>query len=92
WIQRLGGVGDWKIDLELIADYTPADTWLTLYAVLGVVAECIFLPNTGTPGPANPEFTGNAILGEIPVGGAFGELGTFNVTFEGSGALGVAYA
>ena len=95
WIQRLGGIGDWKIDLEFIADYDngpPERTWYTLYDVLGVVAECVYLPNGSAAAPANPKFTGNAILGEIPIGGSFSELATFNVTFECSGALGVAYA
>ncbi len=92
WMQRLGGVGDWKIELEFIADYAANLTWITLYAVLGTVSDVVFLPNGAAAGAANPKFSGGAILGEIPVGGNFGEVATFNVTFEGSGVLTVAYA
>jgi predicted secreted protein len=87
WIKRLGGVGDWKVELEFIADYDPALTWHTLSDVLGVVAAGVYLPNGILQSATNPSFAGNLILEDLPVGGAFGDLATFNVTFLGAGAL-----
>lgn len=85
WRKRIGGVTDWKLDVEWYADFDPAKTYHTLAAALNTSTAIIYRPDAGVIAPANPEWTGTALLEELAVGGAWGETAMFTSSFLGDG-------
>lgn len=86
---RIAGLKDWSIEVEFMQDYAENKVDATLYPLIGAASFAIHVkPENTAISVTNPDFTGNAVLGEYtPVSGSVGELSTFSVTFEGDGDL-----
>ena len=85
---RLGGLLDWKLDVEFNQDYAAASVHITLFTLVGVPTAIIVQGVSGTEGVTNPKFTGTAILSKyVPVGGKVGDVAVSKAEFVGSGIL-----
>jgi len=86
---RVAGLKDWSAEVEFMQDYASGKIDATLFPLVGAAAFAIHIkPVNATIAADNPDYTGNAVLGEYsPVSGAVGELSTVSVTFEGDGDL-----
>lgn len=86
---RLGGLKDWSIDVEFHQDFAASNLDSILFPLVGTSTACIVRPVKGTVvGTGNPNFTGNAILGDYkPLGGSVGDLAKTNITLSGNGTL-----
>jgi len=85
---RLGGLVDWKVDLELNQDFAALKTHATLFTLVGTVVALVLQPVNDTEGATNPKFTGNAVLTKYnPMGGKVGDVMVTKCEFVGTGAL-----
>lgn len=85
---HLGGLLDWKADIEFNQDYAGGEVHATLYPVLGTVVTLIIQPVAGTEGATNPKFVGSAILTKYnPLTGKVGDVATTKAEFVGTGTL-----
>lgn len=87
---RLVGLSDWTLSVTFTQDYTSIAVDATLYPLVGADPfEITAMANkTDGIGPANPKFTGNAVLGTYqPIQGTIGDTALVNATFPSSGAL-----
>lgn len=86
---RVAGLKDWSAEVEFLQDYAADKVDATLFPLVGAASFAVHIkPKSGAIAVDNPDYTGNAVLGEYsPVSGAVGELSTVSVTFEGDGDL-----
>ena len=92
--QRIGGLKDWSIDIELNQDFAAASVDATLFPLVGAAAFPIEIrPDAGVVSATNPKYTGNALLESYsPITGTVGELATTSITLPGDGDLARATA
>lgn len=85
---RLGGLLDWKLDIEFNQDYAAAKVHITLFTLVGVPTTVIVQAVAGAESATNPKFTGTAILSKyVPMGGKVGDVAVSKAEFVGSGTL-----
>lgn len=85
---RLGGLKDWKVEVEFNQDYAASNVDVTLFALLGSTTTIKVRPTTGSIAATNPEYTGTVLLTEYtPIDGSVGDLAMAKANFEGAGAL-----
>ena len=85
---RLGGLLDWKADVEFNMDYAVGEVHATLYPILGTTITLTVQPVAGTEGATNPKFVGSAILAKYnPLTGKVGDVATTKAEFVGTGLL-----
>lgn len=85
---RLGGLTDWKLDIEFNQDYAATKVHATLFTLVGVATTVIVQAVSGTEGATNPKFTGSAILTKYnPVAGKVGDVNISKAEFVAAGAL-----
>lgn len=86
--ERLGGLLDWKVDIEFNQDFAALKVDATLFPLVGVSTALIIKPDSGAISATNPAFTGNGILNSYnPVAGKVGDVATTKATFMGTGVL-----
>lgn len=89
WRTFLQGVKSWEATIEFNEDFAASEVDATLWAAFntGTNVTLAFLPEGGTVGTTNPEYSGSVVpqLGDI--GGSYGDLAPRTVTLRGSGAL-----
>lgn len=86
--QRLGGLTDWSIDVELNQDYADTEIDDILFPLLGVAATIVVKPTSGALAATNPGFTGTGILSDYdPIAGKVGDVAIAKCKFMGSGLL-----
>ena len=87
--QRIAGLKDWSVDVELNQDFAAASVDATLFPLVGAAAFAIEIrPDAGAVSATNPKFTGNALLESYPpISGSVGELATVSITLQGDGDL-----
>lgn len=92
--QRIAGLKDWSVDVELNQDFAAASVDATLFPLVGAAAFAIEIrPDAGAVAATNPKFTGNALLESYPpISGSVGELATVSITLQGDGDLARATA
>jgi hypothetical protein len=85
---RLGGLKDWKVEVEFNQDFAAAQVDATLFPLLGTVFSVKVRPTTGVISATNPEYQGNGLLTEYtPIDGSVGDLATATASIEGAGVL-----
>lgn len=85
---KLGGLKDWKVELEFNQDYAASNVDATLFALLGSTTTVKIRPTSAAIGSTNPEYSGTALLTEYtPMDGSVGDLATATASFEGAGTL-----
>lgn len=87
--QRIAGLKDWSVDVELNQDFAAASVDATLFPLVGAAAFAIEIrPDAGAVSATNPKYTGNALLESYPpISGSVGELATTSITLQGDGDL-----
>ena len=92
--QRIAGLKDWSVDVELNQDFAAASVDATLFPLVGAAAFAIEIrPDAGVVSATNPKYTGNALLESYtPITGSVGELATTSITLPGDGDLARAVA
>jgi len=86
---RIAGLQDWSLDVELLADFAASKVDATLNALVGGAAAAIVIKaDNAAVGATNPSWSGNALLESYPiVDGTVGDLATTRVRFVGAGTL-----
>ncbi len=87
--QRIAGLKDWSVDIELNQDFVAASVDATLFPLVGAAAfPVIFRPDAAVVSATNPQFSGNALLESYPpISGSVGEVAVASVTLQGDGDL-----
>ena len=87
--QRIAGLKDFSIDLELNQDFAGGSVDATLFPLVGAAAFPIEIrPDAGSVGATNPKYTGNGLLESYsPIDGSVGEMATTSITIQGDGDL-----
>ena len=91
-VQRVGGLQDNSVTLDLHQDYSAIEG--LVYPLIGSTTSLVVKPNGTAVGTANPSYTTNSVLITewTPVNGAVGELATISVTWPISGTVTKAVA
>ena len=91
-VQRVGGLQDNSVTLDLHQDYSAIEG--LVYPLIGSTTSLVVKPNGTAVGTANPSYTTNSVLITewTPVNGAVGELATASVTWPISGTVTKAVA
>jgi hypothetical protein len=91
-VQRVGGLQDNSVTLDLHQDYSAIEG--LVYPLIGSTTSLVVKPNGTAVGTANPSYTTNSVLISewTPVNGAVGELATISVTWPISGTVTKAVA
>ncbi len=85
--QRIGGLKDWSVELELAQDFA-ATVDPILFDLVGTTFTVTIRPDSAVKSTTNPEFTGTGILESYPpFGNPVGELATTTVTIQAAGDL-----
>lgn len=85
---RIGGLKDWKVEVEFNQDYAASNVDVTLFALLGSTTTIKLRPTTGSISATNPEYSGSVLLSEyVPIDGAVGDLAMAKASFDGAGTL-----
>lgn len=85
---RLGGLKDWKVEIEFNQDYAASLVDVTLFPLLGSTFTVKIRPTTGAISTTNPEYQGTGLLTEYtPIDGSVGDLATAKVSIMGAGTL-----
>ena len=78
---RLGGLLDWKIDLEFNQDYGAASVDATLFDLVGTSVDVDICATAEVASATNPHFTGTGIISSYnPLGGKVGDVMVTKVT------------
>jgi hypothetical protein len=79
---------EWTVDIEFTDDFAATKVNEQLWTMKGTEQTFKARKQTGTIGPANPEFQGNVLLLQIPVLTAgVGQVPGGRLTLQGSGTL-----
>lgn len=90
---RLGGLLDWKIDVEFNQDFAAAKVDATLWPLVGVPTAIIIKPAVGATSATNPAYSGSCILNKYPpLSGKVGDVAITKAEFVGTGTLARAVA
>lgn len=90
---NLAGVKEWSIQCEGLDGIGAGELDTVLFPLVGAAAfAIIFRPDSAVVGPANPQYTGQAVLVGSPIGGAHGSVLSKSFTLQCAGTLGRAVA
>ena len=86
---RVGGLKDWKLELEFNEDFAAGAVDQTIYPLIGTVVAVTMKPTSAANATTNPQYSGNVLVGGNydPIEGKVGDLGTTKVSWSGSGTL-----
>ena len=89
WRERLAGLKDWSVSVELNQDFTNSGIQDSLFEDLGSSKTLMFRPDKSDGlGVNNPNFSGSAFIESLPiVDSSVGDVATVTISFQGSGAL-----
>lgn len=90
--EKIAGLKDWSVTLELNQDFDAATVDKTLYDLVGAAAATLVInPNGSTTGATNPQYSGSVLASSYtPLGQSVGQYVTTSITLEGTGDLGRA--
>ena len=90
-VNRIGGLKDGSVTLELHQDFAANETYATLYALLGTVATITVVPTSASVSATNPKHTAGALVTTVPLlDGSVSDLATISVTWPLSGPVTVS--
>ena len=90
-VNRIGGLKDGSVTLELHQDFDAGETYATLYALLGTVATITVVPTSASVSATNPKHTAGALVTTVPLlDGSVSDLATISVTWPLSGPVTVS--
>lgn len=85
---RIGGLKDWKLDLEFNADFGASAIDQTLYSLIGASTAVTIKSTSGANSATNPQFSGNVLVTAYnPIDGGTGDLAKVKVSWPANGAL-----
>ena len=90
-VNRIGGLKDGSVTLELHQDFAAGETYATLYNLLGTVATITVVPTSASVSATNPKHTAGALVTTVPLlDGSVSDLATISVTWPLSGPVTVS--
>lgn len=90
-VNRIGGLKDGSVTLELHQDFDGGETYATLYNLLGTVATITVVPTSASVSATNPKHTAGALVTTVPLlDGSVSDLATISVTWPLSGPVTVS--
>jgi hypothetical protein len=85
---RIGGLKDWKLDLEFNADFGASAIDQTIYPLIGTNTAITIKKASSANSTTNPQYSGSVLVaGYVPIDGGVGDLAKTKVSWNGSGAL-----
>jgi len=85
---KIGGLLDWSLSVELNEDYAAAAIDSIMFPLVGTVVPVIIRPDAGVVSTSNPQYAGSGLVVSYPpLGGAVGELATASVDIQAGGDL-----
>ena len=87
WMERLGGMKDWSVDISGIWEAGSGTPDTILFPLLATSNSAIFKANSAAVAAENPTYTGAAFLTSFEPGASIGDAVGFSASFEGNGAL-----
>ncbi len=90
---RIGGLHDWELNIEFMADEATAKVQQTLWPLFinDTQFAVIYMPVQAAAGAATtPEYKGNGRIFEFPMGGKVGDLAENTITIKGSDGVALA--
>lgn len=86
--QRIGGLKDWKIELELEQDYAAGNLDSILFPLVGTTFTVTVNPVNASNSTSNPQYSGTGILESYtPVAGKVGDIAKTPVAIMAAGTL-----
>lgn len=90
---RLGGLKDWSVDVDWVADFANSAVDQTIWPLLGTVVTIKVRPTTSAISVTNPEYSGTVLISEYtPLDGSVGDLAALSTSWPGSDTLSRATA
>lgn len=87
-VNRLGGLKDGSLTLELHQDFDASETYATLYSLLGTVTTVTVTPTSAAVAATNPKHSVSCLVTNVPLlDGSVSDLATISVTWPMSGAV-----
>lgn len=84
----LGGLKNWRIEMEFSQDFAAGEVDAELQADVGAAKTVIVRPTSAAVSATNPNYTGTGMLQSYqPVGGGVGELAIARAVIVPAGAL-----
>ena len=85
---KIAGLKDWSLSVELNADYANGLLDSILFPLLGTEVAVLVRPDAGAVSTSNPEFGGQAAFESYPpIGGGVGELAATSISLQAAGDL-----
>jgi len=85
---KIGGLKDWNMSIELNEDYAAAGLDSILFPLVGSTVPIILRPDAGVVSTSNPQFAGQGVIESYPpLGGAVGELASSSLSIQSGGTL-----
>lgn len=79
---RASGIRDGEVTIEWLVDYSPAQLYRTIHALLSETTTVTVSPRSGPPSPGNPRHHVDVLVTEVPVLNAvYGVLSTMTTTW-----------
>ena len=89
-VNRLGGLKDGSLTLELHQDFAASEVYATLYSLLGTVTTVTVTPTSAAASATNPKHSVSCLVTNVPLlDGSVSDLATISVTWPMSGAVSV---
>lgn len=90
---RIGGLKDFKLDVEFNSDFASSAVDQTLWPLFGGTTTFKVRPTSAAISATNPEYSGTVLVTEYsPLDGGVGDLATTKVSWPGAGGSGLARA
>ena len=87
-VNRLGGLKDGSLTLELHQDFDASEVYATLYSLLGTVTTVTVTPTSAAVAATNPKHSVSCLVTNVPLlDGSVSDLATISVTWPMSGAV-----
>jgi hypothetical protein len=85
---RIGGLKDWKLDLEFNQDFGASAIDQTIYPLIGTTTAVTIKKASSANATTNPQYSGSVLVsGYVPIDGGVGDLAKTKVSWNGSGSL-----
>jgi hypothetical protein len=90
---RIGGLKDFKLDIEFNSDFAASAVDQTIWPLFGLTTTFKVRPLSSAITTTNPEYSGTVLVTEYsPLDGSVGDLATTKVSWPGAGGAGLARA
>lgn len=88
WRTKIGGMGEFTVDVEFNQDFDASSIDDTVWAILNTVVPVLIKPHDAAVSATNPSYSGSILISQYsPLAGGVGELATASMSWPGSGEL-----